>query len=635
MTLQTTLRKTGHTALIVALVAALSVGLLGGSAVPSHAATDGDWETYDNGDGTVTINGYYGPGGDVTIPAVASGSPVTGLASWLFKDYTSITSVTIPAGVTTIGARAFENTRITSVTIPSTVQTLGSGVFRMVPTLQTITFEPGSTVTTIPFTFCSDCTALTSIDMPSTVTSIAAYAYSNTTSVESINLPSGITAIGDMAFSGTTSLNQVFVAPTSLATLGESAFQSSGITGLVLNEGLQTIGPRAFTDNAAMVGNLALPSSLTAIGDEAFANTGLSGTLDVPASITTVPAAAFSGSKFTGLALHEGLQTIQHDAFRGNLIAGTVTIPDSVTSLPTDPFSSVGGQFATNQITEVIIGSNVTDIPASAFEGNLIDTIQWNPAGGLTSIGFRAFWDNRMVDVSIPDGVLSIATEAFTWNRLLSATVPASISSISTQAFGTQSWHIAGDPLNPGYAGWFDQAGGFWAPGWNGAAADFADLYGVGGTYYTAWTPLQWTYHGNGGTFQTWPTPVNDLVETIEWGSTVTYPSYFPVRPGYMWLGYTTDEAGTSPYFDFESGATVQGPADLYAQWAVRPYYVYFNPNGGDASVPNQEIAAGGYVTPVSAGVRHLSRFLGWNGPGNVRWSYLTPVNADMLLSAV
>ena len=46
-----------------------------------------------------TITGYTGPGGDVTIPASA-----TAIADYAFAGNTAISSVTIPANVTSVGS---------------------------------------------------------------------------------------------------------------------------------------------------------------------------------------------------------------------------------------------------------------------------------------------------------------------------------------------------------------------------------------------------------------------------------------------------------------------------------------------------------------------------------------------------
>ena len=56
---------------------------------------------------TVQITGYTGSGGDVVIPAMIEGKPVSEIADYAFYGCDSITSITIPAGVSHIGAFAF------------------------------------------------------------------------------------------------------------------------------------------------------------------------------------------------------------------------------------------------------------------------------------------------------------------------------------------------------------------------------------------------------------------------------------------------------------------------------------------------------------------------------------------------
>ena len=78
--------------------------------------------TVTTNNGTLTITGYDGPGGAVSIPAAINGLPVTSLGNKAFYDCTSLTNLTIPASVTSIGDHAFSFcSRLTGVKIPNGV----------------------------------------------------------------------------------------------------------------------------------------------------------------------------------------------------------------------------------------------------------------------------------------------------------------------------------------------------------------------------------------------------------------------------------------------------------------------------------------------------------------------------------
>jgi hypothetical protein len=58
--------------------------------------------------GGITITGYGGPGGEVTIPDTINGLPVTKIGNSAFFHQYNLTGITIPNSVTTIGNSAFE-----------------------------------------------------------------------------------------------------------------------------------------------------------------------------------------------------------------------------------------------------------------------------------------------------------------------------------------------------------------------------------------------------------------------------------------------------------------------------------------------------------------------------------------------
>jgi hypothetical protein len=86
--------------------------------------------------GAITITGYYGSGGDVTIPDTTNGYAVTSIGSNVFYDCTNLTSVTIGTNVTSIGWEAFELCpNLTSATIPNSVTSIGNFAFGWCPSL--------------------------------------------------------------------------------------------------------------------------------------------------------------------------------------------------------------------------------------------------------------------------------------------------------------------------------------------------------------------------------------------------------------------------------------------------------------------------------------------------------------------
>ncbi len=97
----------------------------------SPAVVQAQFNYTNNGDGTCTITGYTGGGGDVTIPDTINGLLVTIIKAGAFDNSTSLTSVIIGANVTSIMWYAFSySTSLTSVTIPDSVTRIGWAAFR-------------------------------------------------------------------------------------------------------------------------------------------------------------------------------------------------------------------------------------------------------------------------------------------------------------------------------------------------------------------------------------------------------------------------------------------------------------------------------------------------------------------------
>ena len=189
----------------------------------------------------------------VTIP-----NSVTSIGKYAFSDCTGMTSINIPNSVTSIGEAAFINcSSLTSVNIPNSVTSIGGFAFEDCTGLTSITI-PGS-VTSINNNAFRNCISLTSVTIPSSDVSsiIGAEAFRNCTSLTSINIPN-VTLIGASAFYGCTALTTLNMS--NVEDIGEDAFRGcTSIHTLTIPSSCKKIKHRAF--NGCIIRKLVLEDS--------------------------------------------------------------------------------------------------------------------------------------------------------------------------------------------------------------------------------------------------------------------------------------------------------------------------------------------------------------------------------------
>ena len=226
---------------------------------------------------TLTISGTGAMGDDchpwsdnfkTVITSVVIDDGVTSIGRNAFKDHTALKDATIGNGVKSIGLYAFKETGLTSIIIPASVTSIDMMVFENCNSLATVTFASESQLTSIEYMAFCQCRSLTSINIPASVTSInmSAFSYSG---LMSINIPASVTSIGSYAFYSCGNLATVtFASGSQLTSIGGSAFQSSGLTSISIPASVTSIGMGAFSccNNLTTV---TLNSNPT-IGEDAF-----------------------------------------------------------------------------------------------------------------------------------------------------------------------------------------------------------------------------------------------------------------------------------------------------------------------------------------------------------------------------
>nr|WP_315317177.1 leucine-rich repeat domain-containing protein [Treponema denticola] len=114
----------------------------------------------------------------LVIPAKIGNEEIKEIDSWAFSDCTGLTSISLPASLTTIGEGAFEGCKsLTSITLPANLTKIDKYTF-------------------------SDCTGLTSITLPANLTQIGEYAFYDCKGLTSVHLPASLTTIDRYAFYG-------------------------------------------------------------------------------------------------------------------------------------------------------------------------------------------------------------------------------------------------------------------------------------------------------------------------------------------------------------------------------------------------------------------------------------------------
>ena len=383
-----------------------------------------------------------------------NGSQLEEIKDYAFSNLTSLESINIPSSVKHIGASAFYNDaalknvilsdesllediggsafskctamKSLSLNVCSHLKTIGAYAFAYDSNLDDITLPEG--LTTISKAAFTACASLETVQLPSSLETIEESIFENCTKLESVNIPRKVTQISDKAFSGDAYLNitipstvtqignlafyqclEMTDIPSSVVSIGESAFKESGITKLILPN----------KDNVS-------------IGKEAFMNCQYLKSVNLYNSSVTFGSSPFRGcSNLISFIFPEYSPAIPDYFLYETKVGGEINIPESATYIGKYAFSKT-------LITSVGIPENCLTVGNNAFSycSNLEEVEFSETTSKNKTIQSYAFYKcTALKKANIPYGVQVINEYAFSQSGITSLTLPTSLTTIKNKAF--------------------------------------------------------------------------------------------------------------------------------------------------------------------------------------------------------
>ena len=365
-----------------------------------------------------------------SITSVVIESGVTSIGNWAFRDCTGLTSVTIPASVTTIGNHAFEGCKgLTSITIPASVTSIGNSAFKSCYNLTSVTvYSTSCTLGTQAFNICASGLKIyvfnDKVENFKNTTGWSTYTDKITaiggncgaTATWSLSSPRVLTISGSGAMTDLvseadqpwkgyrTSITSVVI-ESGVTSIGDSAFEGcSGLTSITFAEGsqLKTIGKFVFRD-CTNLASIEIPASVTSIGNSAFESCSNLASVTVFSASCTLGTQAFNGC--TNLANIYVFSDLV-ETFK-NSTTGWSTYTDKITAM-TNPHGKCGATDHESDVRWVLTGTSpnytltimkVGSTGAMANYGG--DNQPWKDyrsdiksvviVNGVTTIGYGAF----------------------------------------------------------------------------------------------------------------------------------------------------------------------------------------------------------------------------------------------------
>ena len=542
------------------------------------------------------------------------------------SDYAHMTNVVLEVGITELPVGFFDGCdNLISVTWPSTLLEFG------------IDDLPSKIRATVEGKYDADGFLIynnwildyqnrnaSAVTIPEGIVGIGRGVFSAMYNLKTVNMPESLRCIAKGAFERCTKI-QDFQFKAGLRHVGPMACRDCSILFTVkFADGVEDIGANAF-DGCWMMASVYLPCTVTSIGNDAFYGCNAIRGVTVPTHLKTMSALfpdAYAQIETAEVAAGE--TTVIDDMFagcaalRGGAMQTDISmVPNTVTNIGARAFQGC------TSLTAFVVPDSVTAIGESVFSGC---SALWNVtlSRSLTEIPDYAFDGCTMLETMVvPAGVTDLGNRFFSGktggnNALyyLCTNAPNCHSGAYAAITGNMTSYALKDSCN-----WDGNPGSSAPPKnyvWNGWPWTWID------------NCFDVTFDTNGGRFDssggsTWSE--QQITDT-----TYALPSTEPVRPGWAFEGWWTEQTGGAEV-RYTTLVTATRTHTLYAHWRSlgNSMTVKFNSNGGTVVTPGtQDYVPGQTFGNFPVPTRRGYTFQGWwtEAAGGIRMTEATVVPA-------
>ncbi|MBQ6420965.1 MAG: leucine-rich repeat protein [Clostridia bacterium] len=369
---------------------------------------------------------------------------VTRIGVGAFSGCTKLAKITLSANLKTIGRDAFVNTALTSVTIPANVSSIDGNVFYNCKKLTAINVaaENGNYASEYGILFNKDMSKLLifpigkpndTITVRDTVKTVCAYAFACAANLKTINLSSALLKLEDGAFYKCAALQKINKMPKTLAAIGAYAFCGcKKLTSFHIPAAVKNLDVSAFYDSGIAAFTVDAASTSFSAENGVIFNKDKSVIVFYPGAKAdasyTIPASVRSFYTFTFLKA-DRLKEIRAAADNEHFydLEGVLYQKGS-DRLLLYPHAAARTQYRVYEGTKEIFTN------AFAYAGNLETVIL--PAS-LAAFGESAFYGcKKLKSVGVPEGVTALSPYLFAdCPALATVSLPQSLQSFEATAF--------------------------------------------------------------------------------------------------------------------------------------------------------------------------------------------------------